>query len=176
MRRFENKSFILVFGFWITLVILLFLHTSGKINIPWFHFPQEKGILLLVKENYKGYNIVGLREELYCLGGGVPFTHPKRIDKLKEYKIFVSHSIEEAQRMIDAKSDQIPNKLTLSESNFQGYNIYISGGNFLAVQAMNPWGAPDTSKSPYKEFLVGHSLDEAKSYIQNHPEMGTEVH
>lgn len=163
MRRSENRNILFFLLFWSALVGTVFLHASGKVDIPLFHFPQAKGILLMVQEGYKHTNLVGLREEVYAIPQGVPFIHPLRKDLLKKSGIFIAHSMQEAQRMIDAGTENIEPRLILKEKNFQGYNLYSLGSRVYAVPAMHPdSGAPLPAEHPYWEELVGANMEEAK--------------
>lgn len=166
MRQRENRHILLFLLFWSALVVLLFVHASGKADIPLLHFPQAKGILLMVQEGYKQTNLVGLREEVYAIPQGVPFIHPLRTKLLKKKKIFVAHSMQEAQRMVDAETQDIQLTLMLLEKNFHGHNLYSLGGRIYAVPAMHPEsGAPLPATHPYWERLVGTNLDEAKRAV-----------
>ncbi|GEM_PF-4239132 len=166
MRQRENRNILFFLAFWSALVVMLFVHASGRVDIPLLHFPQAKGILLMVQEGYKQTNLVGLREEVYAIPQGVPFIHPQRKKLLKNKKIFVAHSMQEAQRMVDAGTEDIEPRLVLVEKNFQGHNLYGLGGRIYAVPAMHPEsGAPLPAAHPYWERFVGTNLDEAKRAI-----------
>ena len=163
MRQRENRY---IYGFlilWSTLVAALFLHASGKLDISLFHFPQAKGILFEAEMNYKEFNLIGLREEVYAIPHGSGFIHPRRTELMKRNGIFVAHSVQEAKRMIDAGTENIAPKLVFVEANFQGYNLYSLGRHVYAVPAMHPeYGTPTEIDQPYSERLVGESIEEAK--------------
>ena len=166
MRRQENRNTVVFLLLWTALVATLFLHASGRVDIPVFHFPQAKGILLPVEMNYKEFNLIGLREEVYAIPHGSGFIHPGRIKLMKRKGIFVAHSVQEAKRMVDAGTEEIAPKLVLKEKNFQGYNLYSLGNRIYAVPAMHPEsGAPTAVGQPYSERLAGDSLDDAKKFI-----------
>lgn len=166
MRQCENRH---IFGFlllWSALVVVLFFHASGKVDISLFHFPQAKGILLGVEMNYKDFNLIGLREEVYAIPHGSGFIHPSRVKLMKRNGIFVAHSVQEAKRMVDAGTESIASKLVLKEMNFQGYNLYSLDRHIYAVPAMHAEsGAPTPIGHPYSERLVGESIEEAKQTI-----------
>lgn len=159
MRQRENRNIFIFLLLWSSLVIMLFLHTSGRVDIPLLHFPQAKGNLMMIEEGYKHYNLVGLREKVYAIPQGSSFIHPRRIEKMKEIGIFVAHSAQEAKRMIDAETENIEPKLILKEENFQGHNLYSFGRLIYAVPAMDP------ALGPYWEQVVGENLKEAKRFI-----------
>lgn len=151
-------------GLWCAVVALLFAQASGRIDLAWLHFPKAKGMLMLVEEGYKKYNFVGLREEVYALPQGSQFIHPNRTRKMQKAKHFIAHSIEEARRMVDAGTEEIP-KLNLKQSNVSGFNIYALDSKFLAVPAMHDEsGAPLPVGKPYSEQFAGHTLDEAIAF------------
>jgi len=159
MRKTENIS-ILVFLLLLSLfVAVLFLHTSGRVDIPLFRFSQATGSLQLIEEGYKKYNLVGLREAVYAVPQGKQFVHPSRVRKMKEDGIFVAYSSQEARRMIDAGTDNINPKLTLLDSNFQGKRLYKLGNEIYVVP-------PKVAGiDQYSEQYVGNSLEEAKQFL-----------
>ena len=159
MRQRENRNIFIFLLLWSSLVITLFLHTSGRVDIPLLHFPQAKGNLSMVEEGYKRYNLVRLREKVYAVPQGYPFIHPRRIEKMKKIGVFVADSAQEAKRMVDAKTENIEPKLILKEENFQGHNLYSFGRLIYAVPAMDP------ALGPYWEQVVGENLKEAKRFI-----------
>ena len=166
MRQRENRNIFVFLLLWSALIATLFFHASGRVDIPLLHFPQAKGILLMVQEGYKHTNLVGLREEVYAVPHGVPFIHPLRIKLMKKNRIFVAHSMQEAQRMVDAGTENIEPRLILKEKNFQGYNLYSLGGRIYTVPAMHPEsGAPTPISQPYSERLAGENVEEAKKFI-----------
>ncbi len=168
MRQRENRNIFAFLLLWSALVATLFFHASGKVDIPLFHFPQAKGILLMVQEGYKHTNLVGLREEVYAIPQGVPFIHPLRIKLMRKKGIFVAHSMQEAQRMVDAGTENIEPRLILEEKNFQGHNLYRLGDRIYAVPAMDPGsGAPLPAEHPYREKFVGANLEEAKRALMS---------
>jgi len=162
----ENRSTFFFFLLWTLLVISLFLQASGRINIPVLHFPQAKGILLPAEMNYKEFNLIGLREEVYAIPHGSEFVHPRRINLMKRKGILVAHSVQEAKRMVDAGTEDIFPRLVLKEKNFHGYNFFSLGNSIYAVPAMHPEsGAPTPLGQPYSERLAGNNLEEAKNLI-----------
>jgi len=159
MRKTENIS-ILAFLLCLALfVAALFLHTSGRVDIPLFHFSQATGSLHLVEEGYKKYNLVGLREAVYSVPQGKQFIHPSRANKLKEDGIFVAHSSQEARRMIDAGTDNIQPKLILVDANFQGKRLYKLGNEIYIVPPK------DAGMDQYSEQYAGDSLEDAKKFL-----------
>ena len=173
MRQREHRNIFVFLLFWSALVVTLFFHASGRVDIPLLHFPQSKGILLMVQEGYKHTNLVGLREEVYAIQHGVPFIHPLRVELMKKNGIFVAHSMQEAQRMVDAGTENIEPRLILKEKDFQGYNLYSLGSRIYAVPAMHPdSGAPLPAAHPYREQFVGENLDEAKRFIMRQAASG----
>lgn len=166
MRQQENRNIITFLLFWTLIIAMLFLQTSGRIDIPALHFPQAKGILLGAEMNYKETNLIGLREEVYAIPHSSGFIHPNRKKLLKKNGIFVAHSIQEAKRMVDAGTQNIEPKLVLKEKDFQGYNLYSLGNQIYAVPAMHPEsGAPTAIGQPYSERLVGNNIEDAKKFI-----------
>lgn len=166
MRQHENRNTIAFLLLWTGLVVTLFLHASGRVDIPLLHFPQAKGILLGVEMNYKEFNLIGLREEVYAIPHGSGFIHPSRINLMKKNRIFVAHSVQEAKRMVDAGTGNIEPKLVLKEKYFQGYNLYSLGNHIYAVPAMHhESGAPTPIGQPYSERLVGENMEGAKKFI-----------
>lgn len=166
MRQHENRNVIAFLLLWTVLVATLFLHASGRVDIPLLHFPQAKGILLGVEMNYKGFNLIGLREEVYAIPHGPGFIHPSRIKPMKRNGIFVAHSVQEAKRMVDAGTENIEPKLILKEKDFQGYNLYGLGNHIYTVPAMHAEsGAPTPIGQPYSERLAGESVEDAKKFI-----------
>ena len=116
--------------------------------------------------NYKHFNLIGLREEVYAIPHGSGFIHPRRIKLMEKKGVFVAHSIQEAKRMVDAGTKNIEPKLVLMEKNFQGYNLYSLGNHIYIVPAMHAEsGAPTTIGQPYSERLAGESVEEAKKII-----------
>jgi len=173
MRQREHRNILVFLLFWSALVVMLFLHASGRVDIALLHFPQSKGILLMVQEGYKHTNLVGLREEVYAIPQGVPFIHPRRVELMRKNGIFVAHSMQEAQRMVDAGTEKIEPRLILKEKNFQGYNLYALGERIYAVPAMHPdSGAPLPAAHPYGEQFAGKNLEEAKRFIMRQAASG----
>lgn len=166
MRQRENRYIFGLLLLWSAVVALLFVHASGKLDISLFHFQQSKGILLGVEMNYKKFNLIGLREEVYAIPHGSGFIHPRRIQLMKRNGIFVAHSVQEAKRMVDAGTESIASRLVLKEKNFEGYNLYGLDNHIYAVPAMHAEsGAPTSIGQPYSERLVGESMEEAKNVI-----------
>jgi hypothetical protein len=162
----EKRAIWLFLALWSGLAGALFLHASGRIDISLFHFPQAKGSLILLQEGYKQYNFVGLREEVYALKQGVPFTHPKRRERMQKLGIFTAYSVEEARRMVDAGRETIEPRLVVQLRNFHGYNLYRRGERIYAVPAMDAeGGTPLPVAPPYSEQDVGADLEEAKRAI-----------
>ena len=173
MRQRENRNIFVFLLFWSALIVVLFLHTSGRVDIPLLHFPQSKGILLMVQEGYKRTNLVGLREEVYAIPHGVPFIHPRRVELMKKSGIFIAHSMQEAQRMVDAGTENIDPRLILKEKNLQGYNLYSLGDRIYAVPAMHPdSGAPLPAAHPYWEQFAGKNLEQARRFIMRQAASG----
>lgn len=158
MQKNEKFNILFFLVLWTALVIILFLHTSGKVDFKFLHFTQATGGLVMVEEGYKANNILGLRDEVYAIPHGVPFVHPKRKAKLKRYGIFEAHSLPEAKRMIDAGTDEISPKLIPVEKHFLGFSIYQHGDDFVAVPNQ---GEPQQ----YIEIDLGNNLDNAKEQL-----------
>ncbi len=169
MLNKEKQPVFFVLVMWTALVFSLFLHASGKVNLPFFHFPQAKGLLLLIEEGYKKYNLVGLREEVYAVPQSYRFLHPSRTKKMKKNGIFVAHSVEEAKRMIDAGTEEIDHRLVLLEKNYHGKNLYTFNDRIAVVPSMDEeTGAPLPGPNPYAEQVAGSTVEEAKQFIQKH--------
>ena len=168
----DNYKFPIIFllTFWILLIVILFLHVSSKINISFFHFPQSKGGLVMVEDSYNGNtNLVALREHIYAIPHGVPFIHPKRKKLLKNDNVFTAFSHQEARRMVDAKTEQIENKLKFVR-NINLFNLYKNKkNNYFIVLAINEnSGMPNSFKNfkPYTEYFVGKSYELATKKIK----------
>jgi len=167
MRPREDRDVGVLLAIWSAIVLVLYTQASGAIDVPWLHFPQAQGTLMLVQEGYKHTNLVALREEVYAVPQGIPFIHPARTALMRENRIFVAHSVQEARRMIDAGTDDIKPKLVMRERHFHGLNLYDLGGRIYAVPAMNPVSAtPEPTGQPYWEELVGDTIEEAKRTIE----------
>jgi hypothetical protein len=165
----DNKQLYIFLGLWCAVVALLFAQASGKINLSWLHFPKAKGMLMLVQEGYKKYNFVGLREEVYALPQTSQFIHPNRTRKMAKAGHFVAHSIEEAQRMVDAGTQDIQPRLELKQKDVNGFNIYALDTNFFVVPAMHEEsGAPLPVGKAYSEQLAGNTLEEALNFANTH--------
>jgi hypothetical protein len=161
----EKKNIYIFSIAWTLLVLLLFLHTSGKFDFALFHFPVAKGSLVVL-QGYKNYNLIGLRDEVYALEQGQAFVHPKNTKKLKKNGIYVGHSIAEAIRMIEAKTDNIENKLESIEKNYRLYNIFKKKEGYFAIPAQDEEsGNPLPNMPNYQEQFAGKSLEEAKRFI-----------
>lgn len=158
MNNNENINIFIFLFLWSLLVILLFLHTSGKFNIALLDLKQATGSVKMVEDFYNGYTLQGLNDEIYAVPVGQAFVHPKRKRKMKRRKIFEAHSLQEAKRMIDAGTSEVHPKLILIESNFSGLNIYRYGNKFYGVPLQY---LPDQ----YSEKYLGESIEEAKEKI-----------
>ena len=169
MRQRENRNIFIFLLLWSSLVIMLFLHTSGRVDIPLLHFPQAKGNLMMIEEGYKHYNLVGLREKVYAIPQGSSFIHPRRIEKMKEIGIFVAHSAQEVKRMIDAETENIEPKNIEPKLIEEGYKHYNLVGLREKVYAV-PQGKPFIHTRRIEEMkkdgiFVAHSAQEAKRMI-----------
>lgn len=162
MRRREKRSIVLFLALWTSLVILLFLHTSGRMNIGLFRFPEAKGSIVMLEAGYKHFNVLGLREIVYAVPQGHEFIHPARVKDLKKIGVLIAHSLQEAKRMIDAGTEEITPKLILKETSFQGFDLYELGGHIYRSPAIDE--ATGVLK-PYAEQWIGKNLDEAKQAI-----------
>lgn len=171
MRGSESRNITLFLVLWSTIVVVLFLHTSGKLTLPWLNFPVASGNLLLV-EIYKGYNVIGVKDEIYAVPHGHPFIHPRRKKKMKEIGMFAARSLEEAKRMINKKTENIEPRLVLLEKSCGGYDLYELGNQIYAVPAIGDWVGPGVMARPYSEYFAGSNLDEAKRFAKAHPVAG----
>lgn len=168
MFKSENLNISIIFSLWSLLVIALFLHTSGRVDIPLFYFTQQTGNVVLIERGYRGFITVGLRDEVYAIPPGSPFIHPNRVGKMKEYGIFVAHSIEEARRMIDAGGEDIVPRLKLLEKGFYGFNFYSLGDNIFVVPPIKGWSGPTMPVlKRYSEQFVGKNLEDAKKNVKS---------
>lgn len=167
MRQYENRNTIVFLLLWTALVVMLFLQASGRVHISMLLFPQAKGTLLGVEMDYKDFNLIGLREEVYAIPHGVGFIHPSRKELIKKNGIFVAHSIQEAKRMVDAGTENLDTKLVLQEKDFLNYNLYSLGNYIYAVPAMHlDSGNPIPISQPYSERLIGDSIESAKNLLR----------
>ncbi|OGQ35655.1 MAG: hypothetical protein A3F16_00465 [Deltaproteobacteria bacterium RIFCSPHIGHO2_12_FULL_43_9] len=158
MRKSDKINTTIFLILWTSLIVILFLHISGKVDFKFLHFSQATGNLVMVEEGYKGYNLLGLRENMYAVPQGAPFVHPKRTKKMKKWGIFHAYSLQESRRMVDAGTEDIEPKLVPIEQHFLGFNIYSLNGKIYAV--------PDQGEpAQYVEREMGTTLEEAKEKI-----------
>lgn len=158
MNKQDNLNIIIFLFLWSTIVAILFLHTSGKVDFKLLHFTQSTGGLVMIKDSYKANNILGLRHTVFVVPHGVPFVHPKRKAKMKRYGILEAYSLQEAERIIDAGNYDIEPRLIPVEQDFLGFDLYKLGEKFYGVPTQ---GEPEQ----YSERFVGNSLKEAKDKI-----------
>jgi hypothetical protein len=164
MPQRERSDIVWFLLLWSALVLVIVAEASGRVRVPLLDFPQAKGELILLQEGYNKVNLVALRDEVYAIPQGTEFLHPARTALLKEKHIFVAHSIEEARRMVDAGSDQIPHLVFVER--LLDRNIYQIGDHFYAVPAMDrDSGSPLPLPNPYSERAVGNSLSEARASV-----------
>lgn len=158
MLKKEKINIIFFLILWTSLVVILFLHTAGSVDFKFLHFTQATGSLVMVEEGYKGYNLLGLNNEIYAVPIGAPFVHPKRTKKMKRWGIFTAHSLQEAKRMVDAWSEDIEPLLILIEKQFLGFNLYKYADKIYAVPSQ-------LEPEQYLERYVGETIGEAKEKI-----------
>ena len=174
MRQRENRNIFIFLLLWSSLVITLFLHTSGRVDIPLLHFPQAKGNLSMVEEGYKRYNLVRLREKVYAVPQGYPFIHPRRIEKMKKIGVFVADSAQEAKRMIDAETENRklkniePKNIEpkLIGEGYKNYNLVGLREKVYAVKQGKPFIHSRRIEEMKKDgIFVAHSAQEAKRMV-----------
>ncbi|OGQ35656.1 MAG: hypothetical protein A3F16_00475 [Deltaproteobacteria bacterium RIFCSPHIGHO2_12_FULL_43_9] len=159
----SNRIILITVISWLLIIASLFLHTSGIIKIPFFNLKQSKGAIVVVEENYKGFNLVAIKEEVYAIPHGIPLSNPRR---MKRQGTFEAHSKEEAKRMIDANKEDIEPRLYLVENNFRGFNIYRLGNRYYIVRAMHKEHAvPLPTKYPYHERYAGSNIENARGFV-----------